>query len=294
MVSHGDRVIHFWIEYNGRMSSSHDLHTHSTESDGTLTPSQLVERAAAAGVEVLALTDHDTLSGCQEAAAAARSAGIAFWPGVEISVSWSGTTIHVVGLRVDPESAPLNRGLAELRDHRQWRAEEMGRRLAKRGIEGAYEGARALSNGRLVARTHFARFLVQTGVVEEERKVYKKYLTPGKPGFVAGRWAALADAVKWIRDAGGRAAIAHPARYKLSNMKLTCLLKEFRAMGGEGLEVISGSHNPGENNAMASLARQHGLLASVGSDYHGPESSWLELGKLPKLPVDVEPIWQGW
>jgi predicted metal-dependent phosphoesterase TrpH len=276
------------------MSICHDLHTHSTESDGTLTPTQLVERAAGAGIDVLALTDHDTLSGCAEAAAAAEAAGIGFWPGVEVSVSWSSVTIHVVGLRVDPGHGELAQGLAKLRDYRQWRAEEMGRRLAKRGIEGAYEGARALSNGRLVARTHFARFLVQSGIVEEERKVYKKYLTPGKPGFVSGRWASLSDAVGWIRDAGGRAVIAHPARYKLSNLKLGCLLKEFREAGGEGLEVISGSHNPGENNAMAKLAQQYQLLGSMGSDYHGPESSWLELGRLPTLPAEVQPIWTGW
>lgn len=276
------------------MPNPYDLHAHSTASDGTLGPGELMQRAHAAGVQVMALTDHDTLEGLAEAASAARALGLGFVPGVEVSVTWQGLTVHIVGLNVDLESVILNRGLAGLREFRDWRAEEMGRRLAKAGIQGAYEGARALSNGRLISRTHFARFLVDNGCAADLRAVFRKYLVSGKPGHVSGQWAELADAIRWIRAAGGQAVIAHPARYPLTRSKLRRLIGDFAGAGGEGLEVVSGSHSRDDYFTMAHLARAFGLLASAGSDYHGPEHPWIELGRLPGLPDGCKAIWEDW
>jgi predicted metal-dependent phosphoesterase TrpH len=276
------------------MPEQYDLHAHSTASDGTLTPTQLMQRAHAAGVDVMALTDHDTLEGLAEAAAAARSLGLTFVPGVEVSVTWEGATVHVVGLGVDRDSDVLLRGLAGLREFRDWRAEEIGRRLAAEGIAGAFEGARRRSNGRLISRTHFARFLVDEGHASDVRAVFRKFLVNGKPGFVSGQWAELGDAVRWIRAAGGQAVIAHPARYRMTRSKLRRLFGVFRECGGEALEVVSGSHSRDDYFTMAKHARDFGLLASAGSDYHGPEHPWIELGRLPILPDGCRAIWKDW
>lgn len=281
------------------MRKSPDLHTHSTASDGTLSPRALFEHAAAAGVQVLALTDHDTTEGLDEARAVAACLGLRLIPGVEISVTWGGRTIHVVGLRIDPEEHRLRLGLAGLLEFRGWRAEEIGRRLAKAGIHGAYEGARALSNGRLVGRTHFARFLVQRRLAADERAVFKHFLVNGKPGHVPGDWASLESAVGWIRAAGGQAVIAHPARYRLTRTRLLRLLGEFRELGGAALEVVSGSHSRDDCFAFAQHAREQRLLASAGSDFHGPQLAvsghpWISLGRLPALPEGCDPIWSDW
>ena len=276
------------------MSKIYDLHAHSTASDGTLGPRELVCHAVKAGVEVLALTDHDTTCGLAEAADEAFSAGLGFVPGVEISVSWNAHVVHLVGLGIDPDCRALQDGLRELRRFRDWRAEEMGRRLESVGISGAFEGAMALSSGRLIGRCHFARFLVNNGHVADERKVFKRFLTRGKPGYVPGQWATLEDAVTWIRAAGGQAVLAHPARYPFTRTKLRRLLTEFMAAGGEGLEVVSGSHSRDDNFAMAQHARDLGLLASLGSDYHGPDNPWRELGRFSALPDGCAPIWRDW
>lgn len=276
------------------MATPFDLHAHSTASDGTLSPSQLMRRAHAAGVEVMALTDHDTVEGVPEAADSAAQLGLGFVAGVEVSVTWQGLTVHIVGLGVDPDNAVLQRGLAGLREYRDWRAEEIGRRLARAGIAGAFEGACARSNGRLISRTHFARFLVDNGHAADVRAVFRKFLVSGKPGHVAGQWAELDDAVRWIRTAGGQAVIAHPARYPLTRSKLRRLIGDFAAAGGEALEVVSGSHSRDDYFTMAKHARDFGLLASAGSDYHGPEHPWIELGRLPALPDGCKPIWKDW
>jgi len=283
----------------GGMNKVPDLHTHSTASDGTLAPAVLVRRAAAAGVGLLALTDHDTTAGLVEAAQAAAELGLGFVPGVEISVTWAGRTIHVVGLGVDHTHPGLAQGLAGLLAFRGWRAEEMGRRLAKTGIEGAYAGARALSNGLLIGRTHFARLLVQRRVAVTERDVFKHFLVTGKPGYVAGDWASLEQAVGWIRDSGGQAVIAHPARYKLTRTKLLHLIGRFRELGGVGLEVVCGSHARDEAFTYARHAREQRLLASAGSDFHGPQLTlstqpWIDLGRLAPLPDGCTPIWHDW
>ena len=273
------------------MSLRYDLHSHSTASDGTLPPGELVRRARGAGVEVLALTDHDTLAGLAEAAEAAGELGMRLVPGVEISVSWNGHTVHVLGLDVDPASAALRQGLARLCEYRGWRAREIGRRLEKAGIAGAYAGASALAQGELVGRTHFARFLVQAGHARDLREVFRRFLVQGRPGHVSGEWAALEEVLHWIRDAGGLAVIAHPARYRMTRSKLRRLLGEFRELGGQGLEVVSGSHSKDECFTMARHARDFGLLASAGSDYHGPENPWINLGQLPELPHGCSPVW---
>jgi 3',5'-nucleoside bisphosphate phosphatase len=273
---------------------SPDLHTHSTASDGTLTPTQLLERASAAGVEILALTDHDTLAGLQEAKVAAAGMGIVLVPGAELSVTWAGRTIHVLGLNLDPDNAQINAGLARILAYRDWRAEEIGRRLDRHGITDAFAGARALASGSLVGRTHFARLLVQRGLADSVRSVFKHFLVQGKPGHVPGEWATLEEALGWIQAAGGQAVIAHPARYGLTRTKVRALLGAFRELGGSGLEVVSGSHSKDDAYVFARHAREHGLLASAGSDYHGPESPWLDLGRLPPLPPGCTPIWAGW
>ena len=272
----------------------YDLHTHSIYSDGTLTPSALVERAAAGGVDVLALTDHDGTDGLAEARAAALAVGLELIPGVEVSVSWGTQTVHVVGLGVAADEPTLQAGLQGLRKFREWRAEEIALRLAKQGIDGAHAGARAHAKGSIVGRTHFARFLVDAGHAKDLRQVFKKFLVRGRPGYVPGQWAELSQAVGWIHAAGGQAVIAHPARYTLSATRLRKLLEEFKACGGDGIEVVSGSHSRDDYFRIAHLATQFGLLASAGSDYHGPEQPWIELGRLPDLPDGCRPIWRDW
>ena len=277
-----------------KMSRVYDLHTHSTASDGTLTPTELVRRAAAVGVGVLAVTDHDTTEGLGEARRAAAATGIELVAGVEISVTWNGITVHIVGLGVATDDPALERGLAGLREFRDWRAREIARRLDRAGIPGAFEGARRHSGGRLISRTHFARFLVDRGHADSVRQVFGKYLLRNKPGHVPGRWASLEDAVGWITGAGGQAVIAHPARYKLTRTKLRRLIGEFRECGGEGIEVVSGSHSRDECYTMARHAGDCGLLASAGSDYHGPENPYTELGRLMPLPAGSRPVWSLW
>ncbi len=276
------------------MFCRYDLHTHSTASDGSLTPTELTRCAHAAGVRAMALTDHDTLEGLHEAARSASALGMDFVPGVEVSVSWQGLTVHIVGLGVDRDDPVLKRGLAGLREFRDWRAEEIGRRLARHGIAGAFDGARALASGGLISRTHFARFLVAQGHAADVRAVFRRFLVAGKPGFVNGQWAELDDAVRWIHQAGGQAVIAHPARYNATRTKLRRLIGEFAEVGGEGLEVVSGSHSRDDYFNMARHAREVGLLASAGSDYHGPEHPWIRLGRLPALPHGCRPIWKDW
>lgn len=281
------------------MDKTPDLHTHSSASDGTLSPTALLERAAAAGVPMLALTDHDTTAGLAEAQAAARALAVRLIPGVEISVTWGGRTVHVVGLGIDPACPTLESGLAGLRNFRDWRAEEIGRRLAKAGIADAYAGAKALCGGALIGRTHFARFLVERRLASDEREVFKRFLVNGKPGHVPGAWASLESAVGWIRAAGGQAVVAHPARYDLTRTRLLQLLGELREHGGAGIEVVCGSHSRDDAYNFARYAREQRLLASAGSDFHGPQlalspHAWMDLGRLPALPDGCTPIWSDW
>jgi 3',5'-nucleoside bisphosphate phosphatase len=270
-----------------------DLHCHSTVSDGTLTPEELAARAKANGVELWALTDHDEVGGQARAAAAARALGLDYLSGVEISVSFLHQTVHIVGLGFDADNAQLKLGLEQTRGGRGQRAREMSDQLAQVGIQGAYEGAlKYAGNPALISRTHFARFLVESGVCRETHEVFRNYLTEGKPGFVEHRWASLKDAVRWITQAGGMAIIAHPARYKFSSNEEFALFSEFKGHGGGGVEVVTGSHTPAEYISYADTAREFGLAASRGSDFHSPNESRTELGTLPFLPDQLTPVWE--
>lgn len=270
-----------------------DLHSHSTVSDGTYTPTELVRYAAAQGVEVMALTDHDDLGGLEEARAAAGEQGIRLVNGVEISVSWNGRTIHIVGLRVDPGHAELQAGLENIRAGRLTRAAAIAAELDKVGISGSLEGARAYAHERIISRTHFARFLVANGHAKDVKTVFKKFLVKGKPGHVSHRWADMAEAIGWIKSSGGIAVLAHPGRYDIGKMTLHALFAAFKEAGGEAVEVVSGSHTPDQYRLFAEFAKQYGLLSSVGSDYHGPTHNYFDMGRLPPLPAGCVPVWEG-
>lgn len=274
--------------------SNADLHSHSTVSDGTLAPEALARRAHDAGVELWALTDHDEVGGLAQAREAALDLGLAFLTGVEVSVSFAGETVHIVGLGFDADDDTLRAGLAATRGGRTERARLMAESLAAAGIRGAFEGAlRYVGNPELVSRTHFARFLVETGICEDTHAVFRRYLTPGNPGYVPHRWAGLGDAVRWITAAGGIAVIAHPARYRFTPTEEYALFSEFVAHGGRGVEVITGSHTTAEQLRYADTALEFDLLASRGSDFHSPEESRTALGALPDLPGRLTPVWQA-
>ena len=271
-----------------------DLHCHSNVSDGTLTPEALAQRAKTNGVELWALTDHDEVRGQQRARDAALAAGLPYLTGTEISVTFIDVTVHIVGLGFDADDAGLKAGLATTRGGRTERAKEMAEGLAKLGIKGAYEGAlKHVGNPDLISRTHFARFLVETGVCRDTQDVFRKYLVEGKPGFVAHRWATLRDAVTWITQAGGVAVIAHPARYHFTANEEYALFTEFKSHGGLGLEVVTGSHSSAEAAHYAGVAGEFDLLASRGSDFHSPEESHADLGSLPLLPGHLRPVWEA-
>ena len=269
-----------------------DLHCHSVVSDGTLTPEALAQRAKANGVELWALTDHDEVGGQQRAQAAAQALGMGYLTGTEISITFAGQTVHIVGLGFNAEDDNIQKGLYQTRGGRGLRAQEMSASLAAAGIKGAYEGAlKYAGNPELISRTHFARFLVEAGVCSETNEVFRKYLTEGKPGFVPHRWASLKDAVHWIRDAGGVAVIAHPARYPFSATEEYALFSEFKAHGGQAVEVVTGSHTAAEYVKYADMALEFDLAASRGSDFHSPDESRTDLGTLPYLPGKLTPVW---
>ncbi len=269
-----------------------DLHSHSTCSDGLLSPQDLVERAVQRGVDMLALTDHDELSGLSAAREAATHWGLRLIDGVEISVLWEETTLHIVGLCIAPDHLPLTTGLAAIRAGRGQRAQRMAQSLTDAGIPDSLEGARRYaSNPELVSRAHFARHLVAQGHASDTNAVFRKYLTPGKPGFVPHQWAALREAVAWITGCGGIAVIAHPGRYPLNQQQCERLLGEFVEMGGAAIEVVTGAHAPAEFATWARYAKRFGLRASAGSDFHGPGEGYRDLGDVPVLPAGCDPVW---
>ncbi len=270
-----------------------DLHCHSVVSDGTLTPEVLAERAKTNGVELWALTDHDEIGGQHRAAAAAKAQGLNYLTGTEISVTFAGETVHIVGLGFDADDSAMQQGLRNTRGGREQRAMQMSDSLAKAGIHGAFEGAlKFVGNPELISRTHFARFLVESGVCRETHDVFRKYLTEGKPGYVPHRWATLRDAVTWITQAKGIAVIAHPGRYKFTPNEEYALFTEFKAHGGRGVEVVTGSHTAQEYLKYAETAKEFDLAASRGSDFHSPEESRTDLGTLPFLPGNLTPVWE--
>ena len=270
-----------------------DLHCHSVVSDGTLKPEALAARAKTNGVELWALTDHDEIGGQHRAAAAAKAIGLPYLTGAEISVTFAGETVHIVGLGFDANDEAMHQGLRNTRGGREQRAMEMSDGLAKVGIQGAFEGAlKFVSNPELISRTHFARFLVESEVCRDTSEVFRKYLTEGKPGYVPHRWASLGDAVSWITKAQGIAVIAHPARYKFTPNEEYALFTEFKTHGGRAVEVVTGSHTAQEYVKYAETAKEFGLASSRGSDFHCPDESRIDLGALPFLPGDLTPVWE--
>jgi len=274
---------------------NYDLHCHSTASDGLLAPAELARRAALNGVDVLALTDHDELSGLAEARAQAETLGLRFIDGVEVSITWGGNTIHVVGLNIDPGNQQLQQGLHTIRQGRAERAKKMAQDLTRVGIPGSLEGAYAyVENPNLIGRTHFARFPAEKRYVSDVKSAFQHYLVSGKPGYVPHQWATLEEALAYIKAGGGIAVVAHPGRYKLTRTEMREFLGEFRDGGGAGIEVITSSHTPEQYLEYAILAREFGFLASRGSDFHGPGESRVDLGKLPDLAADLKPVWHDW
>ena len=270
-----------------------DLHCHSVVSDGTLTPEALAARAKANGVQLWALTDHDEIGGQERAIASAKAFDMKYLTGVEISITFAGKTVHIVGLGFDHTNIDLVQGLRNTRGGRAERAKEMSEGLAKVGIHGAYEGAlKYAGNHELISRTHFARFLVESGVCKDTSEVFRKYLTENKPGFVPHRWASLENAVHWITGASGIAVIAHPARYGFTANEEYALFTEFKNHGGRGVEVITGSHSSADALQYADTALEFNLAASRGSDFHSPDESHTDLGTLPWLPGQLTPVWE--
>jgi predicted metal-dependent phosphoesterase TrpH len=273
-----------------------DLHCHSTVSDGLMAPAALVERAKTNGVDLLALTDHDEIGGLEEAAKTAEMLGIRFVNGTEISVSWGDDqTVHIVGLGFDRNNAALAAGLAQVRSGRDGRAGRIAQELAKVGIDGAYEGAlKFVGNPALVSRSHFARYIVERGFAKDVKTVFDHWLAKGKPGYVSHVWAELGEAIGWIRAAGGIAVIAHPGRYRLTPAERRELFVAFKNLGGQGIEVVSGSHTEAEIREFAGIAREFGFLASRASDFHGPGESYNDIGRMATLPPDLPTVWEAW
>ncbi|MGE0069967.1 MAG: 3',5'-nucleoside bisphosphate phosphatase [Thiomonas sp.] len=270
-----------------------DLHCHSTVSDGTLAPAALAQRAHAHGVDLWALTDHDELGGLAEARQSAQSLGLRFVPGVEISISFAAQTVHIVALNIDATNPRLLDGLQQIRVGRDQRARDMAADLERHlGLTDVYAGAlRHAGNPALLSRTHFARLLVEHGVCRQTHEVFSRYLTPGKPGYVEHEWARLDDALSWIRAAGGIAVIAHPGRYRFTETEEWALLERFKSLGGQGIEVVTGSHTAAQARKYARIALELGFYASRGSDFHSPGESACDLGRLAPLPADLTPVW---
>lgn len=269
-----------------------DLHCHTTASDGALSPADLVDRAVQQGVNVLAITDHDTVDGLLQLPAA--PADIEMVSGVELSCTWGKRLIHVVGLNIQIDSEPLITGLRQQQQSRQLRAELIAEKLEKYGFSGAYDYVSALAGGGQIGRPHFARFLVEKGYVANEKQAFKKFLGAGKPGDIKTTWPSMATAVEWICASGGVAVLAHPHHYKLTTTKLYALTTDFRAAGGRAVEVISGQQPRDRTQYLLQLVERFDMLASIGSDFHRPGQAWNELGQMGELPGRCRPVWSAW
>lgn len=268
-----------------------DLHCHSQASDGTLTPTELLGRAGERGVTHLALTDHDTIGGLSEAARAASAAGVTLINGIELSCVWKSQTIHVVGLDFDAASAEFLRELAGQHDNRWRRARTIAERLERVRVPELLKLATAQAGGDVPGRPHFARALVESGVVKDQNQAFKRHLGAGKPGDVKAFWPELETVVDWITRADGVAVLAHPRKYKMTATKLRSLVSDFRRSGGRGIEVSTSGQSSGDLGFLAELCRREGLLASQGSDFHFPGASWCELGVIAPLPDGLSPVW---
>lgn len=271
-----------------------DLHCHSNVSDGLLSPAELMSHAAENNVQAIALTDHDDIAGLSEASITAKSLNIIFINGVEISVTWKKRTLHIVGLNFDKDNKLLFQGLKKIRDGRYRRAQLMADGLGMAGIQGAMDGAKSYAKNSTIGRIHFAQFLVAQGYAKDISAVFKKFLTPGKPGYVDHEWISLEESIRLINGAGGDAIIAHPGRYDMGNKLYPKLFQEFKDLGGTGVEVMSGSQDPSQANYFSKLAANYNLFSSCGSDFHGKGISHRALGNVRSLPNDSIPIWTKW
>ena len=276
------------------MNYSCDLHTHTIESDGKYTPKELVDHAILAGIDVLAITDHDTTSGLDEAYQATTNKSIRLITGVELSVKWKEKNFHIVGLNIDPGNKILSEGLEKHRHERELRAIKIGQRLEKYGIPDAYAGAKQLAKNNAITRNHFARFLVSRGLAKNIGDVFKHYLVKNKPGYVKTNWVSMEDGIHQIKDSGGIAILAHPLRYRLSGSWMTKLLAAFKDAEGDGLEIVTGNSTPDNMRTCAGYARRYDLIGSIGSDFHGHENNGPQLGKLKSMPDDIVPVWNSW
>ena len=276
------------------MNSPIDLHTHSTASDGAFSPTQLIEKAVAANIEILALTDHDTITGLQEAQTAAKNLGLNLINGIELSTTWNSMTIHVVGLNINADSQAMIEAAKYLRQLREERAMKIGEKLAKAGIKNAYENAKHFAANGTVTRQHFSQFLVEAGHAKNQTDVFKRYLVKNKPGYVSVEWPSMEETVSRINNAGGVAVIAHPLRYKMTATKLRKMIDEFKLLGGKAIEVVTGNNIPAEIELASNYAKRYDIAASIGSDFHNEQTSWGQLGRLAALPAGLTPVWELW
>lgn len=274
------------------MADIYDLHCHSTASDGDLSPTELMRRARQQGVAALSLTDHDTTAGLNEASAAAAEAGLRFINGIELSTTWKDKSLHIVGLGIDPTYSPLAKAIGELQTTRLNRAEQIGLKLEKKRIPGAFDAVKYAAGPGMITRTHFAHFLLSQGHVSTLQESFDRYLGKGKPAYVATPWADLSTAIGWITGAGGVAVLAHPLRYRLTASWMKRLLTAFKDAGGQGIEVVTGRITPDDIQCAADYARRFQLAGSTGSDFHSPKNQWIELGRLPPLPSGITPVWE--
>lgn len=274
--------------------SNIDLHTHSTASDGALSPAALVEKAALIGIETLALTDHDTVAGLGEAQTAADKHNITLIKGIELSVLWNHKTVHIVGLNINADNPAIISATRDLKQLREERAIKIGEKLKKAGIDGAYENAKRIAAAGTVTRQHFSTFLVEGGYAKNQSDVFKRYLVKNKPGYVSAEWPGLEETIARINEANGVAVIAHPLRYKMTATKLRKLITEFKDHGGKAIEVITGHYLPAEIELAANYAKRYDIAASIGSDFHNEQNPWGKLGNLSSLPNDLTPVWELW
>ncbi len=274
--------------------STIDLHTHSNASDGELTPTELIEKAAENGVETLALTDHDTVSGLGEAHIAAIQHNISLINGIELSTLWDNKTIHIVGLNIKADSKVMIDATVHLKQLREQRAIKIGEKLKKIGIDNAYKNTRQIAGNGTVTRQHFAQFLVNHGHAKSHEEVFKRFLVRSKPGYVSAEWPSLDKTINNISDAGGVAVIAHPLRYKMTATKLRKLISEFKDAGGKAIEVVTGNNNQNEIVTATNYAKRYNIAASLGSDYHNAKTPWAQLGRLKEIPQGLTPVWALW
>ncbi len=258
-----------------------------------MSPNALLAYAADHGVDVLAITDHDTL-GAYDQIGAADTLPVTLLPGIELSTTWNGHGIHILGLNIDPQNQALRAGVARQQQTRETRARTIAARLTRLGIDNPYDAVKRRAGSASIGRPHFAQHLVAIGKVRDIRSAFRKYLGAGKIGDVRQGWASLPEVVDWIIAAGGVPVMAHPAKYKFTATKLRAMLADFKDAGGLGAEVVCGPQDAAVTKRLADLASDHELLASTGSDFHHPASSWSRPGAFPPLPPDVSPVWTAW